>query len=99
MSVLYEKVCQTIGKVDTCTYVYRGYRVTREILLRKSQRDVTRHEYELPKWHIRLYRIGLTGAAVSIFMKYIAISAIALVHAVVKFVAELLAWRSMPASS
>lgn len=49
--------------------------------------------------HVHTQTNTLTGAAVSIFMKYIAVSAVALVHAIVEFVAELLARRSVPASS
>lgn len=45
------------------------------------------------------FRSQLTGAAVSIFMKNVAVLAIALVHPVVKFVAELLARRPVAASS
>ena len=44
------------------------------------------------------FRNQLTGAAVSIFMKNVAVLAIALVHPIVKFVAELLARRPVAAS-
>lgn len=76
---------------------YYGNQRCRPPWMRIAKRDKDRiyscmHTYT----HIRT---TLTGAAVSIFMKYIAVLADALVHAVVKFIAELLAWRSMPASS
>lgn len=75
----------------------------REILLGKSKMSPAMNANCKAGWGsnllTRTHTNTLTGAAVSIFMKYVAVSAVALVHAVVEFVAELLARRSVPASS
>ena len=65
---------------------------------------ISRRFQRIEESRIRLSRRNgirgeLTGAAVSIFMKDVPVLAIALVHPIVKLVAELLAGRAVAASS